>query len=107
MSSDYWIESVMVSFDEAGITATAQQIEEVAGGMESSHENYDMAHGCDVARDNLRGEHERQLVQLRTELEAETARQVAILDKQLENSRCANSDLLWRIEKLKEGRGDD
>jgi len=40
---DYWTECVEISFEEAGIQATAEQIEVVAGGIEGCHENYGMA----------------------------------------------------------------
>ncbi len=46
--SDYWTECIEASFEEAGIKATKEQIELVAGDVEVSSENYGMAHGHDA-----------------------------------------------------------
>lgn len=45
MADDYWREAVESSLEEAGVTATAEQIEAVARDMEAGHEQYDMAYG--------------------------------------------------------------
>lgn len=45
---DYWKECIESSFEEAGIVATSEQIEAVAGDVEVSSENYGMAHGHDA-----------------------------------------------------------
>ena len=42
--NEYWDECIAVSFDEHGITATAEQIKNVSGDVQSAHENYGMAH---------------------------------------------------------------
>lgn len=97
---DYWVESVESSFGEHGITATAQQIECVAGDMLGSSENEGMAFGDDVASQNLSGEHDRELVRLRKELEAEHVRETARLDKVIEDREWTNSRLRWRIQEL-------
>ena len=44
---DYWGECIEEAFDDAGISATKEQIQNVAGWVESAHENYGMAHGYD------------------------------------------------------------
>jgi len=44
---DYWQECIGEAFDDAGIMATKEQIENVAGWVESGHENYGMAFGHD------------------------------------------------------------
>lgn len=36
---DYWVECVECAFEEAGIMATKEQIESVAGDVEVSHDN--------------------------------------------------------------------
>lgn len=43
MSMDYWKECVSIAMDETGLKATPEQIEYVAGAVESGHENYGMA----------------------------------------------------------------
>jgi hypothetical protein len=44
---NYWEECISIAFDEAGIIATKEQIDEVVGMVEGAHENYGMAHGHD------------------------------------------------------------
>lgn len=41
---NYWKECIECAFDEAGITATDEQIDIVAECVEGGHENYGMAH---------------------------------------------------------------
>ena len=43
--SDYWLECVSIACDEAGVVATKEQLERIAGDVESAHQNYGMAHG--------------------------------------------------------------
>lgn len=43
--SEYWEECIEIAFEEYGIVATKEQIKQVAGDVEVSHENYGMAHG--------------------------------------------------------------
>ncbi len=45
---DYWTECIESSFEEAGIEATKEQIQMVAGDVEVSSDNYGMAHGHDA-----------------------------------------------------------
>ncbi len=40
---DYWKECIEIAFSDAGITATDEQMESVAGDVEGAHENYGMA----------------------------------------------------------------
>lgn len=68
---DYWQEAVECALDEAGISATPKQIEDIAGAMEISHENYGMAMGHDVASANLTAHRERELAEARAETERE------------------------------------
>lgn len=63
----YWEESVSCSFDDAGIAATQEQIEWVAGDMESSHECFTMAFSGPPDRPAVDPE----IVRLRRELEWE------------------------------------
>lgn len=42
---DYWNECISAAFDEEGITATPEQIDNVAGSVEVAHENYGMHTG--------------------------------------------------------------
>ena len=45
---NYWEECISEAFDDVGIKATKDQIENVAAWVEGAHENYGMAHGYDV-----------------------------------------------------------
>lgn len=45
---DYWKECISEALDDAGIKATDEQIENIAGWVEGAHENYGMAHGYDA-----------------------------------------------------------
>lgn len=44
---DYWKECIEEALDDAGITATKEQIETIVGWVEGAHDNYGMAHGHD------------------------------------------------------------
>ena len=65
---DYWQECIEIAFKDAGITATAEQIETVVGAVAGGHENYSMAFGYDVASSNLRAAQEDEAEKLRKEL---------------------------------------
>lgn len=57
--SDYWKECLTEAFDEVGITATEEQVAEVASWVAGAHENYGMAHGHDCIPNPLQQENER------------------------------------------------
>jgi hypothetical protein len=44
---DYWEECILEAFEDAGISATQEQIDTVTSWVESSHDHYGMAHGHD------------------------------------------------------------
>lgn len=67
MSDEYWEETVAIALSEEGISATKEQIENIAASVRVSHENYGMARGNDCIPNPL--SHENQ--ELRRELEAE------------------------------------
>ena len=58
MKGDYWLEAVDIAVNEAGVKATRSQIDEIAGSIEVSHENYGMAHGYDAIPNPLKSQHE-------------------------------------------------
>ena len=45
--TDYWLESVAVALEEAGVSATKDQIASIAEAMDGCHENYGMYMGHD------------------------------------------------------------
>ena len=65
---DYWKECIDIAFDEAGIEATEEQREEVAGAVEGGHENYGMAHGYDVQRSPVESDKDREIKRLKAEI---------------------------------------
>ena len=53
---NYWQEAVEIALQEAGLEATPEQIDCITAEMESSHENYGMAHGYDAIPNPLASE---------------------------------------------------
>ena len=45
---DYWNECISEALDDAGVSATPDQINIVAAWAEGAHENYGMSHGYDA-----------------------------------------------------------
>jgi len=45
--TNYWLECIEESFEEAGIKATKDQIEIVASNVKASHENYSLFTGAE------------------------------------------------------------
>lgn len=66
---DYWEECIREAFGEAKIEATDEQIEIVAGWVESSHECYGAATGLDVASANFESDEAKELKRLKAENE--------------------------------------
>lgn len=64
---NYWRECIAEAFEDAGIIATAEQIDTVAGWVEGAHENYGMAHGHDAIPNPLALENDRLTRELKTE----------------------------------------
>lgn len=65
---DYWEECIAEAFEDAGITATAKQIDTVASSwIESAHKNYGLAHGYNCIPNPLRLEND----ELRRKLDIE------------------------------------
>lgn len=64
---DYWQECIDEAFEDAGISASKEQIEIVVSWVEGAHENYGMAHGHHAIPNPLADENAR----LKRELDAE------------------------------------
>lgn len=69
--SDYWQEHAEIAMNEAKLTATDDQLDTIAGVIESAHEFYGQAMGHDVASANFKGTQEREVADLKRALEAE------------------------------------
>lgn len=70
----YWNEAIECAFEECGIEATQEQIDQVAGFVQSSHENYGMSFGYDVASANFAADERNKMEKLRKSLEDERNR---------------------------------
>ena len=49
---EYWVECVSIALNDAGISASREQILEIAGAVQGCHENIGMSFGDDVASAN-------------------------------------------------------
>ena len=66
---NYWEECIREAFDDAGIAASDNQIETVAGWVDGAHENYGLATGLDVASANFISDEARELKKIKLEQE--------------------------------------
>lgn len=66
---DYWKECIICAFDDAGIKATDEQIERVAGDVEVAHENYGVSQGYEAIPNPLTAENEKLKQELKKEQE--------------------------------------
>lgn len=73
---EYWLEQAEIAMDEAKIKATPDQLDTIAGVIESAHEFYDQSMGHDVASANWHGENEREIKDLKAELHREREKTV-------------------------------
>lgn len=101
---DYWRESVSIALDEAGIAATREQIDEVAHGIQGSHENYGQAFYSPPASDRIE-DIEREYRRKLEAWDAEMLRQEKLADEREKDLRRANDRLRWRIEELEKANG--
>lgn len=66
---DYWEECIKESFEDAGITATDEQIQTVVSWVDGAHENYGLATGNDVASANFISDDTRELERIKRDQE--------------------------------------
>lgn len=67
---DYWRECIAEAFEDAGITASNEQINTVASWVEGASENYGMAHGYDVRRSPVETSKDREIANLKSTIKA-------------------------------------
>lgn len=72
--TDYWEDHAEIAVNEAGLTATPEQISVIAGVIESAHEFYGQMHGHDVASANFHGEQRREIERLQREVAKEKSK---------------------------------
>ena len=69
---DYWREHAEIALSEAGLpSATDEQLDAIAGVIESAHEFYGQNMGHDVATANFKGEQQRLMDNLARQLQEE------------------------------------
>lgn len=66
---DYWGECIKESFEDAGISASPDQIDTVISWVEGAHENYSLGTGLDVANANFISDEARELEELKKNIE--------------------------------------
>lgn len=71
MSDDYWTEHAEIAMDEAKLSASPEQIQAIAGVIESAHEFFGQSMGHDVANRNWHESKEQEVKDLKQELLAE------------------------------------
>lgn len=95
---DYWKESLECALEEAGAAGalTAEQIDRVAGSLEVSAENQDMAFGHDAIPNPLAAEVKAAESRLESQ-RAEASEQESELRKVIANLRYKNANLEDRL----------
>ncbi len=101
---DYWTECISIAFNEEGISATPEQIEQVAGHVEGGHENYSMAHGYDVIESLVETNKDRTIASLKKEI-ADLEGQVIVYRKSVAMRRGVSESDVY-LERYKPDRGD-
>lgn len=66
---DYWEECIKEAFEDAKISASDEQIQNVIGWVESAYENHSMATGNDIVSANFISDEKRELDELKKDLE--------------------------------------
>lgn len=99
---DYWEDHAEIALSEAGLPpATKEQIEIIAGVIESAHEHYGQNMGHDVANVNLRAEQERQRKAEIAEIERQAEIEKSVVEKALKASREERERLEWAMHDLR------
>jgi len=74
--SEYWREHAEIAMDEAKLEATDDQLDTIAGVIESAHEFYGQAMGHDVASTNWHANNRQEIEDLKKEVQAEKAKEI-------------------------------
>lgn len=68
---EYWLEHAEIAMDEAKLDATPEQLDTIAGVIESAHEFYSQSMGHDVATANWQGARGREIEDLKKAVQRE------------------------------------
>lgn len=89
----YWLECIEVAFDEYGIKATKEQIENVATDVEVAYDNYGIYSGHEVATSNLHAS-------IESERKEEIKRLEKQHDLQMEGAEKSHKNSIERLERV-------
>jgi hypothetical protein len=64
-ANEYWESCIAEALDDAGITASKEQIEIIAGWVEGAHDNYSTAMGYDVIPNPVIYQAEKELARIK------------------------------------------
>lgn len=101
MSKDYWYECAEGALDEAGIAATDEQIDLVAGVFQGFHENYGTYSGNDIFNANRSAELRRQEEELKQRAHDSEVKANG-LQYDLNAAKSNNNFMVGRIQYLEE-----
>ena len=109
---DYWNEHADIAMNEAGIKdVTPEQLDIIAGVIESAHDFYGQSSGNDVASVNFVANEKRQQEDLIKQIERDAEIEKAAVEKRLKRSREERENLEWQMldlrrenERLKQAR---
>ena len=84
---EYWDECVSEALEDAGVSATDEQIKIIGSWVEGAHDNYGMATGDDVASENYRASIDRNYKEAIERVNKESRIEALQADKRLESAQ--------------------
>ena len=100
---DYWNEHADIAMNEAGLKGvTPEQLDIIAGVIESAHDFYGQNSGNDVASVNFVANEKRQQEDRIKQIERDAEIEKAEVEKMLKLSREERSNLEWRMHDLRQ-----
>jgi hypothetical protein len=98
---DYWAECVAIAANDCGLTLTEEQLQCLAGAMESGHEHYGLAFYTPPASDRI-SDVQRECDRRLAEQRAESQQQLDAARERDEDRARVIRRQAWRIEELQE-----
>ena len=95
---DYWQECISEAFEDAGLTASKEQIDTVASWVDGAHENYGMACGHDCIPNPLETENEELKCKYKKEVQKLEKRELDLRERAGEKIRDLQRRLVRAIE---------
>lgn len=99
---DYWLEHAEIALSEAGLpSATKDQLQVIAGVIESAHDFYGQSMGHDVSNRNFHAEKERQHKDELAQIEKQKDIEIDKAHKALKQSREERERMKWVMSDLR------